>query len=586
MKKRIRTKLTASVLVIMMLVMSLSTMMVSAETTSSGATVTIQNTPSTTGATIMGKSFELYRVFDLEVVAATDATDETIEYTVNEDFYGFFESVLGETSGDTGFDQAALDYVNAQKVTDETGTVTVNDMADLVTELRAYVLEEGITPETTTAAVTSTTGAGVEHVTSDPVTDGYYLIIDAEATSDDSGIVPAGSLVTVPGRATDGSLSANVTITMKGSLPSINKEVWHDDLANVSGDNSPLVGTSGSWDTVADYEIGDTIEYRITATIPSDLRGYTSDTYTYIISDTLSEGLTLNYDSITLYADASLSSNSKVSGDYHKIDSNGISYFTMDVDVVAMKSNTSLASVTEFYIYYTATVTSDAVIATDYESNTVSLEYSNNPYDAESTDEIEDIVYSYTFDLDILKTEGDGVTGLAGATFALYEMAYGDSDSTQLYLELDTDKSKETGIATYYISTSGTASSEDGIITTQDATAGFETGRFIINGLNDATAYVLMEIDAPEGYNAVDPMYFTINATYTEVNGIPTPSLSVSQTNADFSITSSGLSGTVINTSSALLPETGGMGTTIFMIVGGIMMLGAVTLLVVKRKRG
>ncbi|MFI3173189.1 MAG: isopeptide-forming domain-containing fimbrial protein, partial [Eubacteriales bacterium] len=485
-----------------------------------------------------------------------------------------------------GFDQAALDYVNAQKVTDETGTVTVNDMADLVTELRAYVLEEGITPETTTAAVTSTTGAGVEHVTSDPVTDGYYLIIDAEATSDDSGIVPAGSLVTVPGRATDGSLSANVTITMKGSLPSINKEVWHDDLANVSGDNSPLVGTSGSWDTVADYEIGDTIEYRITATIPSDLRGYTSDTYTYIISDTLSEGLTLNYDSITLYADASLSSNSKVSGDYHKIDSNGISYFTMDVDVVAMKSNTSLASVTEFYIYYTATVTSDAVIATDYESNTVSLEYSNNPYDAESTDEIEDIVYSYTFDLDILKTEGDGVTGLAGATFALYEMAYGDSDSTQLYLELDTDKSKETGIATYYISTSGTASSEDGIITTQDATAGFETGRFIINGLNDATAYVLMEIDAPEGYNAVDPMYFTINATYTEVNGIPTPSLSVSQTNADFSITSSGLSGTVINTSSALLPETGGMGTTIFMIVGGIMMLGAVTLLVVKRKRG
>lgn len=584
MKKRIRTKLTASVLVIMILVMSLSTMMVSAAT-ESGATVTIQNTPSTTGATIIGKSFELYRVFDLEVGAATDGEDETIEYTVNTAFYDFFDSIEGIDSSDDSFDHDALEYVNAQKVTNDTGTVTVNNMANLVTELREYVLENGITPETTTAAVTSTTGAGVEHVTSDTVTDGYYLIIDAEATSDDSGIVPAGSLVTVPGRATDGSLSANVTITMKGSLPSINKEVWHDDLANVSGDNSPLVGTSGSWDTVADYEIGDTIEYRITATIPSDLRGYTSDTYTYIISDTLSEGLTLNYDSITLYADASLSSNSEVSGDYHDITSNQSSYFEMDVDVVAMKSNTSLASVTEFYIYYTATVTSDAAIATDYESNTVSLEYSNNPYE-ESTDEIDDIVYSYTFDLDILKTEGDGVTGLAGATFALYEMAYGDSDSTQLYLELDTEKSSETGIATYYLA-SGTPDSTTGVIVTADfSTSSLETGRFIINGLNDATSYVLMEIDAPEGYNAVDPMYFTIHATYTEVNGIPTPSLSVAQTNADFSITNSGLSGTVINTSSALLPETGGMGTTIFMIVGGIMMLGAVTLLVVKRKRG
>lgn len=598
MKKR---KMMATMMAVVMLVMSLSSMMVyGANPIEETARVTIQNDTSSTAVSINGIAFSLYKVFDLTIVDADADQDisESITYSVNDSFTDFFDGVLendlaaylagdvatyaDEDAARLAYDQAALDYVNDCKVFDDNGNVVTNTMAELVAALRLYILDETTTiePETTTGT-TATNTNGVEVITSDEVDYGYYLILDSDSTATEDGIVPAGSLVTVPGIATDGTMSADVTVVMKGSIPSMNKEVWHNDIDNVNSDYSPTYGTSGSWDIVADYQIGDTIEYRITATIPSDLRGYSSDTYTYIISDTLSEGIEIVKDSVQIYTSSTLSAATLVEGGYHSIEygtQEGEATFTIDFDMYGIVNDLALDGIEVFYVYYKAIVTEDALIATDYETNTAELTYSNNPYDIESFGEVEDTVYSYTFDVDILKTSGDGVTPLADAVFALYEISgeVPNQTITQVYLALDTDTADYETEAQVYYPVNQAASSTMGIITTN------ESGEFNIVGLDDSTTYMLKELEAPDGYNAIDPITFAIQVSYSEVNGVLVPSISTTST--EFKADDSGLYATIINTSNQLLPGTGGIGTTIFTMVGGCFMLGAAILFIGKRR--
>lgn len=613
MKKTMRrNRVAASMMAILMMVMSMTMFVSAAETreeiTESGAKIIIQNTPSDTAVTLSGKSFDLYAVFDVTVVRTTDEESNVtdgIEYSVNEDFKGFFDGVLDFSNesdypdgipdfGTDTYNTAALEYVNTYKVDDS------DNMQSLVTLLREYVLTTPVTPTSTTTSTAVDAGSGdnlVQTITSDVLQNGYYLVVDSEATTDETGLVPAGALVNVPARETSGTntglLSANAVITMKGSMPTMNKEVWHDNIANVTGDNSPVVGTTGSWDVVADYEIGDTVEYRITATIPSDLSAYTAgyagydgyeDAYAYIISDTLSSGITFNND-IEIYTDAALTGD-PVAGNYHKTvygTEDGDPTFTITFDMVSITNDPGLQTVETFYIYYTGTVTADALVADDYEDNVATLTYGNDPYDSSSVGTIVDGVQTYTFDLEILKTEGDGSTPLAGARFALYSIT-GEGDAavtTQIYLAQDTTAE----VPTYYPATGNAYDTEAGSYAGTILTD--STGVFHIVGLDDATEYKLKEIVAPTGFNAADSIYFTITAKYAvdytvESYGVSVPTIT---TTGGLGASGNGLSATIINTSSTLLPTTGGMGTQLFMIIGGTMMLGAVVLLVGKRRK-
>lgn len=554
MKKMRRTKLTASLLAIMMLVMSMSSLVSATTMTSTGNQVIITNIQANTGVSIASKVFNLYRVFDVEVIQGAD--EDSVDYTVNEDFEAFFDKVITPKKDYSGeadaqiqslYDSAAYEYIES-----------FDDTQDVVTLLRAYVLSDefkgSAITNTSGYQSTETDGTTVQSVYSGAVEDGYYLIIDSQATGDDSGLVPAGALVTVPGRGTDGQLDEDVTVVMKGSIPTIEKEVFHDD--------------ENEWDSVADYQIGDTVEYQITATVPEDLSGYTE--YTYIITDILSAGIDLDENSFEI----TTSDGTEVSGYHTKTvtyPGDGTTKIVLEFDMIGISALEAFKTESTFYINYSGVVTKDAVIATEYESNEVTLEYSNNPYD-DTTTIIGDKVYTYTFDLSILKTAGDGATALANAKFALYSVGSGGA-ITQVYLD------NESGTTNYYPAT-GSASDVSGtyagIITTDS------TGKFTISGLNDGFEYILKEIEAPAGYNVAAPIYFKITAVYTEVGGIPTPSLSTSVTGG-LSITTSGLDGKVINTSASLLPDTGGMGTTLFMIIGATMMFGAAVVLVVRR---
>lgn len=447
------------------------------------------------------------------------------------------------SSDDSNFKDLALAYVNDNST----------DMQALVTKLREYAL----VTKTLSADKTQTVASNAETATISALSSGYYLILDADTNALTFDYATAGMLYNV--------VNADININVKGSLPTINKEVWHNDITNVSPDWAEIGTNQGSWDTVADYQIGDTVEYRITATVPQDLTGYDDTTYKYIISDELTDGLAFDTTSIAIYTSENLNENgdsTKVSNTYYTEKTNGLTdttIFEIDFDVFDFNDNFSTDT---FYVYYTATVLDTVNTFTDAEKNecnVVTLTYSNNPYDSTSTNEDSASVYSYTFNLEVLKTSDDGTTPLAGAKFALY-----DGAGNQLYL---TNKSE-----TYYIDESQVASSTDGIITT------VSDGKFNIIGLDDAKTYVLKEIEAPSGYNVADDITFTINATYADDNGVPTPTVSVSSSDIN------DLSITVVNTSSSLLPSTGGVGTTAFSIVGGSLMILACVLFLVKRK--
>ncbi|MFI3238648.1 MAG: isopeptide-forming domain-containing fimbrial protein [Lachnospiraceae bacterium] len=587
-------KKIASLMAVILLLMSTSVMSFAITSTEITNKLIIQNDYSSTSVSLVDKVFTLYCIFDAEIIQGTEDadtggfSDDGIDYSVNSDFVDFFQDLitkgtivmpddydaLDEDEQTSAFDYAAMQYINSFYNSAE----GIDNMQDLVVSLKTYIEEKDLdanyTIDTTDTSTNVTMSGAIETVTSGDITQaGYYLILDDTTLSvDDLGIVGAGALVTIPGRVSGGALSGDVTISLKGSVPTIDKKVWHDDRSTVEGDVSPLVGTDGRWDVVADYQIGDVVEYRIKVTIPSDVTGY--DEYSMTITDTLSDGIVLDEATLpTLYLDSELTD--EVAGDAHKTTYIDSQNFTVTVDVLAALDN--VPNVEEFYIYYTATVTEDAFIYSDYESNVVTLKYPNNPYDSESygTDSAE--VYTYTFELDILKTKGDATTPLAGAVFALYVQDGEGAEKVQLFLEQSTDSDLE--VDTYYPTSATPSGTNEGVITTD------ESGKFNIIGLNDALTYYLKEIKAPEGYNVADEISFTLHTTY-EVNasGVSVPIITVA--GSDFTLNSDGsLSATVVNTSNSLLPSTGGIGTTIFLIVGAIMMITSIVLLIVLRKK-
>ena len=355
----------------------------------------------------------------------------------------------------------------------------------------------------------------------------------------------------------------DVQITPKGQKPTLDKQIKHNE--------------SGQWGVVGDNQIGDTVEFRTITTVPNTT-GYTE--YDYTIYDEMSTGLTSNVtgaSGITI----KINEEEELDSSYYTVtvDSANANKFSVKVDILKAITDGKIEAGNSLYTYYTGVLNKDAKVYDEgKQQNTAYLQYSNNPHDNTSKSETPKVtVYDWTFKMNVQKVDGANADKeLAGAKFVLSK-----NGAVGLGAIDENGTPAETGnlIKLVYDSTDSTYR----VATANDATTTYvmTAGNITIKGLDDAEDYYLYETKAPAGYNRLtEPVKFRINATYTSADSCPDVLTKV----GDAAEAATGLKVRVENNAGTTLPSTGGMGTTVFYVVGGGLMAVAVVLLVTKKR--
>ena len=326
----------------------------------------------------------------------------------------------------------------------------------------------------------------------------------------------------------------NVVMQEKNEVPTNVKTVEEDSTPGVYGEKN-------------DADIGQTVNFQSTITAQAGAENY-------VFHDEMSAGLTFgSVTGVTLNGNAVNASNYTVKTSELGDDC------TFEVVFTQAFCNTLKAN-DKIVISYTATVNENAVIGGNGNLNESKIEYGES---GKTTTTPPSTTTTYTWKIDVFKytvvkatEEGkeDTEKGLANAQFVLYKMVNGVKN----YAIVDANN-KITGWTTNAYN-SAEAMKASVIITPDD-------GTFTITGL-DSDTYYLEEIVAPAGYNVLSgPVTVVINdkgeVTY---NGTSTGTVKV------------------LNQTGTELPSTGGMGTTIFYVLGGVLMAGAFVLLVVRKR--
>lgn len=314
----------------------------------------------------------------------------------------------------------------------------------------------------------------------------------------------------------------NVTITEKNGQPTIEKEVKNGD----------------AWDTTNDAKIGDTVEFKITIHVKAGAQNY-------VVTDTMDAGLSFSSGSIQVDGVALNDNNAKLTLKQKE----GDPTFTLAFNdsYVAGKVDETIV------VTYTATLNKDAVVAGN--KNSATLHYGNKQTVNKETT-------TYTHEFDLVKVDGtaneDGThTLLNGAKFKLYETKTSD---TALRFVKNADGSYRVALDT-----------ENGENVTDTIVV---NGKVHISGL-DKVNYWLDETLAPDGYNKL-----TERQEVKLSEGSQNATLETGATTW-----AEGNGGVVVeNNAGTVLPSTGGMGTTLFYVIGGGLMVAAVVLLVTKKR--
>ena len=288
------------------------------------------------------------------------------------------------------------------------------------------------------------------------------------------------------------------------------------------------------------------VTYTITVDIPTYATGATDRSFS--VSDLLPDGLTIDTDSINVILKY-LGFESTLPEGTYTLDKTATDDYTFkfSVDSTQYLDWAGLGG-HQLNITYTATLNDDATTAVNTkETNTVTFDYSNYPYVANSHKQKTDTVDVTTFAIKIDKyVDGEETNKLAGAKFDLYRTVYPG----------------ETGVTIPHTSIQGIKLEGDKV-TDADGVATFE--KYEANGTN--YDYYLVETQAPSGYNLLAD---AVKVNFTDTEVATTAGIYTVQ---------------VPNKSGIQLPITGGTGTVIFTIIGIALMVGAVVLFVVSRKK-
>lgn len=424
------------------------------------------------------------------------------------------------------------------------------------------------------------------------LTPGYYLVKDTDGSLE--GTNEAYTLYVVQ------VVNDILTFTPKSDKPTVDKTIIE------SGDS-----TQGDGTKVTEASIGDVVKYQIVGTMPSNLDAYTK--YFYQFTDTLSAGLDYNENSlkITINGDPNRDITDKFTPTISKADTGTIIELSIE-DIKTLsgffhKENgdpENITSETKIIVTYEATLNEDAVIAGDGNKNDVKLTYSNDPnHSGEGSNSPKgetptSEVTTYTTELTILKTDENNKF-LPGVEFTLTseegamnvvlvtEEKFAEDVNGEYYKLKDGTYTKTAptagGNSGAYESTTqkysktttvvakGNGKTETKVVGTVQA-----DGTVTFKGLG-AGKYTIEETKTLDGYNTIDPIIFNLTfdpekKAFSSDNKLVTVG------------TDNMLDSTIVNQSGSLLPSTGGIGTTIFYIIGGVLVVAAGILLVVKKR--
>lgn len=515
-----------------------------------------QNTTGSISITnaVAGKEYKAYLMFELETY---DTSSGAYLYKVTDPLWRAF--VTSDSVASQYLEIYETDHVRIKDSDTTDNKYTAKNLNDkeksaLATAAIIYAKANDMTPA---AVLPRTLEDGSKSYTQSDLPLGYYAV--------DSSMGALCGLTT---------LDPNSQVTEKNTEPTVDKEVMEDV------DDDGKIGTLDTWGERNDDEIGDTVYFRTTIHAKAGA-------HNYVLHDRMGEGLTLNKDSIEVKIGDNVLNGYLVDGtenlplDDEAYEASYDYYVLYD-----QKNQTTETEVCDFEVHFTTrflnTITEETDIVVSYNAllnehayiyenanrNATQLEYGDENFTTE------DITLTYTYMIDVIKTDADDKV-LSGAKFEMYAA---DSNGTLLDVKDEAGDDVYVGEKLKFISL-GTGAYT---VTTAEDTRGVDVvsaGDIVLRGL-DVGTYYLVEKEAPAGYNKLEnaiKVVITRNA-----NGLGSNNIGHTSNGVYDAATGGGYR--VINQTGGLLPSTGGVGTTIFYVMGGVLVTAAVVLFVTKKR--
>lgn len=420
-----------------------------------------------------------------------------------------------------------------------------NTPSDVAKELEGFTTEQATKFAAFVAngylTTTKTEGTGTITLPSA----GYYLIKDITNVAgkyDASNL----TLLLVSGAET-------VTPQVKTDIPTLQKKVK---------DKNDSTGAPTDWQDSADYDIGDIIPYQLTATL-GNVSSF--DTY-YVEFVDIMDHLTYRNITSVKVGDKTLSA-----GDYTSNWDSANKKLTVSIDDVKQYNATNGSTIT---VEYTAILDSDAILGSTGNPNEAYLVFSNNPngngYGKTAPDK--NIVFTYKVVANKVDQDNKPLTGAAFALYKKLPAVPNPEDGTSYIME-GTDAYAPVGERNV---------GDNGKVANETQTT------FEWTGIDDGE-YMIKEIITPTGYNSIEPMKFTVTATHDiEAADPKLNSLTGTLESGEIAFTPNNTEGSLTinikNNQGTTLPGTGGIGTTIFYVIGGGLMVAAAILLITKKR--